>query len=295
VLPAIHRAFVAYFREESLVCPKCNETLPPLWDLALATVQDDWTFMNVFQLAGAKQTYGRARLKADRVIMVNFGSWRIPKAAEILQVRYNGLGPGDGPMVLPLRFEPNLSKPEPHRLLVYGATYGRKPTGPAQVMVSVSWVNPGPDEVSVHHLAEAAKQYEGGRYDGVIIPANIAVEAALGQALEDWVRAFCSKEEMADFLTRGATYAHQLKVLSSIAADTLRVARLNPAIRGRLDKLRSYRNDVGHRGKTGVHPKRLTLGKAEAGEFVTAAIFGYHYARFLHVAVTRLRRRRRNR
>lgn len=295
VLPAIHDAFVTFFRGVALSCPECRKTLPSLWDLAIQTVEEDWTFMSVFQLAGARQTYGRARLKPDRTITINFGRWRIPKTAEILHVKYSGLGPAEGPMMLPLRFEPNASRPEPHRLLVYGATYGRRPGGPAQVMVSVSWVRPGPDEVSVHHLAAAVKQYADGRYDGVIIPANIAVEAVLGRALEDWVTAFCSKDDLGDFLTRGATYAHQLKVLSSIAADTLRVPRLDTAIRRRLDKLRSYRNDMGHRGKTGVHPKRLSLSKAAAGEFVTAAIFGYHYARYLHVAVRRLRRRRRNR
>lgn len=291
ILPAIHKVFVAHFRGQNLECPGCRKTLTPLWDLALRLVREDWTCMNLFQLAGAKHTYGRARLKADRGIAIDLSKWGVPKGAEILKLQSVAVGPSEGPVMMPLRME-QVARQAPHVQWVYGATYGRRPLGPTQVMISVSWVAAGPDEVSVHHLAEAARQYEAGRYDGVPIPANIAVEAALGQALRDWVMAFCTKIELGDFLSRGATYAHQLKVLSSIAADTLRAARLDLGIRNRLDNLRSYRNDVGHQGRTGVASKRPTLGKEKAGEFLTAAIFGYHYAKYLHAAIKRMRRRK---
>jgi hypothetical protein len=115
------------------------------------------------------------------------------------------------------------------------------------------------------------------------------VEAALGQALREWVEIFCTAKEIGDFFTKGATYAHQLKVMSSVAADTLRINRLDGEIRARLDLLRGYRNDFGHRGAT----ERPTVTKDKAGELLAAAIFGYHYARYLHAAVRRLGHRRR--
>jgi hypothetical protein len=76
--------------------------------------------------------------------------------------------------------------------------------------------------------------------------------------------------------------------MSSVAADTLQVDRLDGEIRARLDLLRGYRNDLGHRGSSDRPP----ITKDKAGEFLAAAIFGYHYARYLHAAVKRLRRRR---
>jgi hypothetical protein len=127
------------------------------------------------------------------------------------------------------------------------------------------------------------------RYPSVIIPANVAVEVALGRALREWVEVFCTEKEIGEFFTKGATYAHQLKVLSSVAADTLRINRLDPEIRSRLDLVRNYRNDFGHRGASDRPP----ITKDKAGELLTAAIFGYHYARYLQTAVKRLRRRRR--
>jgi hypothetical protein len=288
VLPAIHPLFVWFFRGESVACPKCKKVLPSLWDLALDTVREDWTYQGVFQLSGAKQTYARAPLKADRVISIDLKRWRIPRNAEILKLTLNALGPSEGPITVPLRWEGNQLDPRPHILNVYGATYGRKPIAGSELMVAISWIAPGPDEVSVHHLAEATKQFEARRYNGVVIPANIAVEAALARALTDWVGVFCTKGEIGEFFTRGATYAHQLKVLAPIAADTMRLSRLDPTIRGHLAQLRKYRNELGHAGTT-TSP---ALGKDRAGQLLTAAIFGYHYARYLHTGVARLRRRR---
>jgi hypothetical protein len=289
VLPAIAPAFVSFFRGQEMSCPKCKSTLPSLWEMALRTVREDWTCSQVFQLAGARQTYARALLKPDRVIQLQLARWRIPKTAEILQLKFNALGPAEGPSVLPLQWEPTFEPRPRNTIFIYGATYGRTPTGRAELMLSISWVAPGPDAVSIHHLADAAKQFEARRYPSLVIPANVAVEAALGRALREWIQVFCTDKEIGDFFTKGATYAHQLKVMASVAADTLRMKRLDSEIRARLDLLRGYRNDFGHRGAS----ERPPITKEKAGEFLTAAIFGYHYARYLHAAVKRLRRRRR--
>jgi hypothetical protein len=119
------------------------------------------------------------------------------------------------------------------------------------------------------------------------------VEVALGRALRDWAAIYCSNTELRDFFKDAATYSHQLNVLSSIAADTVRAARLDKTIRGQLNRLRHYRNDLGHQGRSGVTDGRPKLTKELAGELLTAAIFGYHYARYLHGLVVRALQRKR--
>jgi hypothetical protein len=283
VLPAIYPVFEAYFRSQDITCPRCEGTLPPLWDLAMETVREDWTFMRVYQLAGANQTHFSAWLKADTVVQLNFNRWGIPKKAEILKEYYSPIGPADGHFIVPLRFDRSNNVPR-HLRLIYGATYGRKTEPRCKLMVGVSWIVPGQDEVSTHHLVDAVKHYAGGRYDALTVPANVAVEAALTPVIRDWVTTFSEQWKTI------ARQPVQTSVLSLIAADTLRVPRLNTAIRGILDDLRDRRNSMGHAGKAGAHQRPLTA--TTAGELLTAAIFGFHYARFLRAAVSRLRRRR---
>jgi hypothetical protein len=177
--------------------------------------------------------------------------------------------------------------------MVYGATYGRKPLGHSDVQVAVSWIAPGEDEISTHLLADAAKEYAAHRYEGVPIPANVAVEVALGRALRDWAAIHCTNTELGDFFKDAATYHYQLNVLSSIAADTLRAARLDKTVRGQLNRLRQYRNDLGHQGRSGVTDGRPKLTKDLSGELLTAAIFGYHYGLYLHGIVVRALKKKR--
>ena len=96
-----------------------------------------------------------------------------------------------------------------------------------------------------------------------------------------WTQTYCCKEEVDDFLgPRGATYAHQLNVLSRIADRVLGIKPLPAGIHALLDLLRKYRNDLGHRGVLD-NPKRPPLDKAKAAEFLAAAVFGYHYAQYM--------------
>jgi hypothetical protein len=255
-----------------------------LWDLALETLRNDWTFMGAYQLAGAKHTFATAWLKSDRMVQLNLNRWKVPKEAEILQEHYSTVGPADGPPVVPLRWEPNTNMPR-HLRMIYGATYGRKAPPKIHLNISLSWIAPGPDEVSIHQLADAVNQYAGGRYDALTVPANVAVEAALVPVIRDWGTAFCPAK---DWKIIGSRYA-QSTVLALVAADTLRMPRLEAGIVKLLDDLRDRRNSMGHTGKP---PPNKALSKAHAGELLAAAIFGCHYARFLGTAVTRLRRRK---
>lgn len=283
VLPTIHPAFVAFFRGQTLICPRCKKALPPLWDLALMSLQEDFTFQRVYQLAGAKQTYDSAWVKADKNVYLNLDRHGVHKQAEILAEKYQSIGEGDLPFILPLRWEPSSNVP-PHGRFIYGATWGRKTPPRLKLHISLTWIVPGREEISTHHLVDAVKQYAGRRYDAMTVPANVAAEAALAPVIRDWVTAFDP-----DWKTI-ARNAVQVNLLSLVVADTLRVPRLDAKIRKLLDELRGRRNSMGHAGKPDAHQR--TLNATTAGELLTSAIFGFHYARFLGAAVGRLRRRR---
>jgi hypothetical protein len=251
--------------------------------LALETVREDWTFTNVYQLAGAKQTFASGWLEPDRVVQLNLNRWGIHKKAEILNEHYMPVGSAEGPPVLALPFKPSTNVPQ-HLRLLYGATYGHQGRPRTKLLVSITWIVPGQTEVSVHHLVDAVRQYAGGRYDALAVPANVAVEAALTPVVRDWVTAFA--KDWKGIAGRSA----QIGVVSAIAADTLRVPRLDVNISRLLDDLRHRRNDMGHAGRP--DPNKPPLNAASAGALLTAAIFGFHYARFLRTAVSRFRRRR---
>jgi hypothetical protein len=164
---------------------------------------------------------------------------------------------------------------------VYGASFG-KDLPDAGVFVAVTWIAPGSDEISIRQLVDAARAYDAGRYDSMIVPANVAVESALGAAVYDWLTPFCAKACVKSFLADAATYSHQLNVLLPVACYMIGVKPLPEHIRGVLNQLRRLRNDVAHLGV----PSR-SLSRDIAAEFLTAAVFGFHYAQLFHAELKR--------
>lgn len=68
------------------------------------------------------------------------------------------------------------------------------------------------------NLFQAARAFETERYEDVVIPVNLAVESALGQALTLGHTGFGSRELVEEFLSSGATYSYQLDVVSRAVA-----------------------------------------------------------------------------
>jgi hypothetical protein len=283
-----HSVFVSYFETDAVICAGCGEPFD-LWAQAcdiLKTWPRDWV---AFRLLGAIVTRKSVLLEPERNTEVDLNE--VPEDAEILSVRAMVMGPPEGQPVFPalklFQGEMRLD-PFPRHFLFYGMTHGRADVAATSVWLSVTWIQPDEDEISVHHLADAAKQFAAGRHKGMIIPANVAVEAALTPAVTAWVRTYCSGEETKEFLgPRGATYAHQLKVLSRIASHTLGIKPMPDRLRALLNQLRQYRNDLGHNG-TLNNPDRPPPNLEKAADFLTAAIFGYQYARYLHSRVAGL-------
>ena len=122
----------------------------------------------------------------------------------------------------PIQIRPNVPRYDPldKKVAVYGASFGKDlPDG--RVVVAVTWIAPEFDEIGIRQLVDAARAYDGKRYDLLIVLANVAVESALGTAMYEWLRAFCGKDRAERFLADAATYFYQLHVLLPIACHSI--------------------------------------------------------------------------
>jgi len=133
-------------------------------------------------------------------------------------------------------------------------------------------MTPDAADTGLLQLVDAAMAYGQGRYQHLVVPANVSVESELSAACYLWLTAFCSKERARDFLQDAATYAHQLNVLLPVACRDLGVMRLPEHLVGTLNRLRKLRNDVVHRGKL-----KDPLDRTTSAELLAAALFALHY------------------
>ena len=203
----------------------------------------------------------------------------VPEQAIVLSVNYTGQGE-----LLPIQIRPNVPRYDPldKKVAVYGASFGKDlPDG--RVVVAVTWIAPEFDEIGIRQLVDAARAYDGKRYDSLIVPANVAVESALGTAMYEWLRAFCGKDRAERFLATLRRIFTSCMFLP-IACHSIGFKPLDEDIRGILNRLRGLRNDVAHRGVPSY-----PLSKDIAAEFLTAAVFGFHYAQLFHAEVKRAR------
>jgi hypothetical protein len=136
------------------------------------------------------------------------------------------------------------------------------------------------DSPQVEHLVRAAAEFEEKRFVDVVVPANIAAETAISRAAAEALRGLASDKHVKAFLEDGATYSHQLNVLVPLLAHLLKIGRLSDEIRGTLNRLRSNRNDIVHRGVVSQ-----SVSRRDAAEYVVAAFLAVEYAAYLSESV----------
>lgn len=239
-----------------------------------------WGIAGAYAAIGAQGTIIRKiELKPGESVQVDFTKYQVPKNAIVLTVNYTMQGLGGA---FPLEVHGNEPVRDPIPLVqnLYGVPFNPPPgivNGIAEPTLSifVTWIDPAEDEIQIHHLVDAARNFYADRYRAVVVPANIAAESALTPVLSEAISGFCGKDKRKDFFSNGATYSHQINVMAPLIAHLVGAAPLPDHVRGALNKLRQLRNDVGHEG----HSK--TLARKEAAESLVAAVFGYHYAKLL--------------
>jgi hypothetical protein len=125
-------------------------------------------------------------------------------------------------------------------------------------------------------MPEALEAYSQQRYAPMIVAANTAVESCLSEFLGSRLPSLVSKSRPDDLPAAAASYAHQLHVLLPLIAHYNGIPQLPPPVRGALDKLRAFRNDLAHGGVAAP-----ALDAHAAAELLCGALFGLHYVRYV--------------
>jgi hypothetical protein len=274
ILPFAAEVFPLYFSGRTVECPRCNSRLS-WWDSVVDAVLQEFNFGQALVLAGTRAIALNVELISGETTEVDLTAYGVPEQAEIL---YLNLTPNGTPFpIIQGGNTPNLGPIGP-RFHLYGRHYPDwRPGGKASLFAI--WFAPGDADTTVRHLVDAARQYEAKRYEGVVVPANIAIEAAVTPLVALALRPFAGEKRLKEFLKDGATYSHQLNVLLPLVAHIVGVPTLDDRIRGILNRIRSLRNDVAHTGACKSQTRR------DAAEHLAAVIFGMRHLDFLRDAL----------
>src|SRR5262245_34797547 len=208
ILPIKSHYTTDYFVGKPVTCTTCHASLD-WWKAVLREIRENLNRSLAFAPVGASLTAFPVTLRAGERTHYRLADHDIPAEAKILRVHYSP----DAPVqVVELRSSTPTEPPNRHEVTLWPVPlpeYGEM-EHPTEVVVSVTWVFPSPLDVSWTNLISASEAYALGDYPAAIIPANVAVEAALSMFLTNFLTyRQIGKKHIEDFLVEAATYGHQ--------------------------------------------------------------------------------------
>jgi hypothetical protein len=270
--------FTSFFLGNAPSCPQCNQPID-LWQQVATWIREQFGFGSAIALAGANQTFTTLHLTPGQVTKIDLTIAGVPSDAEIVSLNLTSEG-GVHPLLLHGNDVLRGLGPSFH---VFGRPIPLAPGQPSEGRLNISavWFVRRADDTVVRHLVDAARHYEAKHYDAVVVPANIAAEAAITPVIAAGLARYGTADSREAFLRDGATYAHQLNVLLGVVADLHSVPRIPEEIRSGLNRLRKLRNQVGHSGR--CDPQ----SRDDAARHLSSAIFGVEYASFLSASLAK--------
>jgi hypothetical protein len=268
-----------YLHGHQAVCPQCGST-GDWWSTLLDTVKGVMTVP--LAVIGAHQTVLQPILRRERETVLDFNAAGVPEDARILRVYYTAEGSGDEPPLFPLQTLSSHPEPPwiPRKVTIYPhVSSSGTSVETSKLNVLVAWLPADESDAAQPQLVAAFDAYTRGgyepfNYDQFVIPANTAVEVALGRLTASWLGDHASAEHVRRFLNDAATYSHQLNILLPVMVRSISGPPLPDHIRGALNRLRSLRNQLAHSGVPNT-----PIDKSEAAECLCAAFFGVEYVR----------------
>lgn len=260
---------VAYFDKGPVVCPACSADLD-WWATILREVRENFMMNQAFGPVGAQSVVFRITLRSGERTQYKLSDHGIPTDARVLYVNYTPAGP-----LFPVELHGNVAT---RRFVRNEITLWPVPLAnpadarPTDVNVLVSWVPHSQLDTSWGNLVDAFEAYASGSYDSAVVPANVAVEAALSVFLFEYFSQYAAGDSVKHFLDDAATYSHQLNVVLPLVSALGGAPELPDHIRGLLNRLRRLRNQIAHDGKL-----ETSLSQAETAELLCSALFGFRY------------------
>ena len=259
----------AYFDKKPVLCPRCNAALD-WWATVLREVRENFMMNQAFGPVGAQSVVFQITLRPGERTQYKLSDHDIPSDAKVLYVNYTPEG-----SLFPVELHGNLATRRPLRSEVtlwpvpFASAADTKTTN---VNVLVTWVPHSQLDVSWGNLVDAFEAYAAGNYHSAVVPANVAVEAALSVFLFEYLARHAARDRVKRFLDDAATYSHQLNVLLPLVSALGGAPEIPDHIRGLLNRLRDLRNEIAHHGKL-----ETPLSQGEAAELLCSALFGFRY------------------
>lgn len=271
-----------YFSKHRMHCHGCNEELD-WWSMVLSNIKSHSPFY-LFEIVGALNTTFSFDLTLHQESVINMDDLGIPKEAKILSMSYTPNGTG----VFPVEIHGN--NPVRHYIKRIKRIYGRpmnqgepdaKET--VEIVSSITWIKYDTNDV-IGNLTEAFEAYSIGKISSSIIPANVSVESKLNGLLDKYLKQYVGIEKVELFLESAATYSHQLNVLLPLIVAKENFMEFPDNLRGHLNKLRVFRNNIAHYGKF-----KKAISNDEVAEMLCASAFTLGYLRLFETHLFRIK------
>lgn len=258
-----------YFNEDVINCKACNHKLD-WWSVMLAAIENNFMLNGVFAAVGAKSKIINIYLKPNERTTYKLSDYGIPKNAKILHVNYTSQGGN----LFPAEIHGNDAtlRVRHDQTTVYPIPFNAEPGEETKVSIFVTYADNLDSDISWKNLVEAFELYSMDDYKSAIIPANVAIESTLTPMLLQLINKHVAKNRTEDFFSQAATYGHQLNVLLPLLASIYKWPKLNDVIKGQLNRLRSFRNDIAHRGVPSSDIK-----KRDMALMLCSALFAFYY------------------
>lgn len=275
--PSSESADSVYLFGESFQCVHCGNACD-WWEMVLTAIRENFMGFNAFAAIGAKTTMFMVPAKPGNVVSVDLSKHGVPPDTILLARNLTGCGA--------IPFETHSNNPD-HRarwptIKFFVAPIEGASHESSAVCVSVTWTPKAHDDVTWENLIVAFEHYAAADYSGMVIPANVAVEAALSRFLFGVLSSIVPETKAKDFLGNAATYSHQLNAVLPLVLLRTGFPCFPDDRRGLLNRLRSLRNQLAHRGQT-----ESPIDQPEAAALLCASLFGFRYiacleARYRH-------------
>lgn len=259
-----------YFNNNPVDCTACNTNID-WWQATQRAIRENFMLNQAFSVIGANAKIIEVVLNPETRTCIKLSDHQIPSNARVLYVNYTPQGGG----LFPLEVHGNV----PHRRILgeeiwlYPAVMNKEAAASeTKVSVMITWISHDKDEIELLSITDAFDAYSNNQFLDSIVPANVAVESALSKLLSNYIGSIVAKQRTEDFLTDAATYSSQLNVVLPLIVALKDLPEIPDNIRGLLNKLRSYRNQIAH---TGATKKELT--KEDTADVLCAALFGLRY------------------
>lgn len=265
---------VAYFDKAPIPCPACKADLD-WWAVVLREIRDNFMMNQAFGPVGARSVLFQITLQPGERAHYKLSDHGILVDARVLYVNYTPKGP-----LFRVELHGNVATRRFVRNKI--TLWPVPPTNPAEassteVNVLVSWVPHSQLDASWGNLVDAFEAYASGSYHSAVVPANVAVEAALSVFLFEYLIRYAAGDSVKRFLDDAATYSHQLNVVLPLVSALGGMPESPEHIRGLLNRLRRLRNQIAHDGRL-----ETPLSPAETAEFLCSALFGFRYVGLVH-------------